>query len=104
MSSLRRWASAVLPDQQQLRRVVTCLYYSRLTAALYLATFLLAGVLLAMTLGLNTPLRDAPRTMLLMELLVSLSLVLEVGLRAAVLRRAYLQTWTNLLDLIVAAS
>mmetsp|Transcript_59997 Transcript_59997/g.186050 ORF Transcript_59997/g.186050 Transcript_59997/m.186050 type:complete len:119 (+) Transcript_59997:53-409(+) len=61
-----------------LQAVETQLYYSRFTSALYATTFLLAGILLATTLGFETPLQRAPRTLWLLEALVSLSLWVEV--------------------------
>jgi len=85
-----------------LHGMVARLYYSRLTAVLYLGTLVLAGVLLAITLGLNTPLRDAPVALLGFEAIVSLSLSMEVTLRAIVLGKEYLRSWSNVMDVAVA--
>lgn len=87
-----------------LQGVVVRVYYSRLTAAIYLATMLLAGVLLAITLGLDTSLKEAPGALLALEGLVSVSLFLEVGLRALVLGWQYLRTWPNVLDTLFAVA
>mmetsp|Transcript_47665 Transcript_47665/g.152221 ORF Transcript_47665/g.152221 Transcript_47665/m.152221 type:complete len:216 (-) Transcript_47665:126-773(-) len=91
-----------MPKLELLRGVVVRLYYSRATAALYLATLLLSGVLLAITLGMDTPLRDAPQALLWLEGLVSMSLFSEVALRAVVLGGVYLRSCSNILDSIVA--
>ena len=63
-----------------------------------------AALLLCITLGLDTPLREAPRLLLLLEALVTASLMLEVALRAFVQGRGYLKSWWNLLDLAMAVS
>merc|ERR1719167_1735840 len=55
-----------------------------------------------MTLGLDTPLRDAPGALLALEGVVSASLLAEVALRAMVLGWAYLRSWSNVLDSAVA--
>jgi len=81
---------------------VVRLYYSKFTAFLYLATLLLAGVLLAITLGLDTPLRDSPAMFSVLEGVVTMSLFTEVLLRLVVLGRDYLNSWSNVLDLVVA--
>jgi hypothetical protein len=81
-----------------LQGAVVRLYYSKFTAILYLATLVLAGALLAITLGLDTPVRDAPGALLALETLVTLSLFTEVVLRAVVLGREYLRSWSNILD------
>jgi len=85
-----------------LQGAVVRLYYSKFTAFLYLATLLLAGVLLAITLGLDTPMRDSPAILLWLEGIVSISLFTEVALRAVVLGREYLRSWANVLDAVVA--
>jgi len=84
------------------RGIVVRLYYSRLTAYLYLATLVLAGVLLAITLGLDIPLRDSPRLLTGLEAIISLSLCAEVALRATVLGKDYIRSWPNVLDAVVA--
>jgi len=81
---------------------VVRLYYSRLTAGLYCATVVLAGGLLAITLGFNTPLRDQPMIIFCLEAAVTLSLFVEVALRVIVLGDEYLQSWSNILDCTVA--
>merc|ERR1740130_2438880 len=94
---------AMLPETVQgmrmelLQGAVVRLYYSKFTAVLYLATLLLAGVLLAITLGLDTPMRDAPGMLLGLEAIVSISLFTEVGLRAVVFGREYLRSVSNIL-------
>mmetsp|Transcript_158691 Transcript_158691/g.280299 ORF Transcript_158691/g.280299 Transcript_158691/m.280299 type:complete len:244 (+) Transcript_158691:169-900(+) len=85
-----------------LQGAVVRLYYSKFTAVLYLGTLVFAGILLAITLGLDTPLRDAPRALLILEAVVSLSLLMEVVMRAVVLGRSYLQSYANILDGLVA--
>lgn len=85
-----------------LRGVVVRLYYSRATAAIYVAIFLASAVLLCITLGMDTPLRDAPFALLFLEGLVTFSLFMEVVLRAIVLGSDYLKSWSNLLDALVA--
>jgi hypothetical protein len=85
-----------------LQGAVVRIYYSKITAFLYLGTLVLAGVLLAITLGLDIPLRDAPGLLLGLEGIVSISLFTEVVLRAVVLGREYLQSVANILDAIVA--
>eukprot|EP00439_Symbiodinium_sp_Y106_P025212 s79_g3.t1 len=96
-------AAAATPGRSELfRAVVVRLYYSQLTAFLYLATMVLAAVLLCVTLGMDSPLRDAPRVLLFLEGLVTASLVLEVALRAVVLGASYLKSWSNAVDCIVA--
>mmetsp|Transcript_117023 Transcript_117023/g.331178 ORF Transcript_117023/g.331178 Transcript_117023/m.331178 type:complete len:232 (-) Transcript_117023:156-851(-) len=87
-----------------LRGAVVRLYYSRFTAYLYIATFVLAGCLLVANLGMDTPLRDAPRVLVMLEALVSLSLFLEVVLRAVALGREYVRSCANLVDGAVAAA
>lgn len=106
--ALKAWN--LLPPQVRaanadlLQGAVVRLYYSKLTAVLYLGTLVLAGILLAVTLGLDTPLRDAPRMLLVLEGVVSLSLFMEVVLRAVVLGRSYLQSYANILDGLVAVA
>lgn len=87
-----------------LRGAVLRLYYSRLTAYLYLGTLLLAACLLAITLGMDTPLKDAPGSLLFLECLVSLSMLMEVLLRAIALGSEYFHSGTNILDTFVAAA
>lgn len=87
-----------------LQGAVVRLYYSRFTAGLYGFTLLLAGVLLMITLGLDTPLRDAPLMLLVLEGVVSVSLFTEVVLRAIVLGREYLESLPNILDACVAVA
>ncbi|CAE7949841.1 unnamed protein product, partial [Symbiodinium sp. KB8] len=95
--------AATTPGKSELfRAVVVRLYYSQLTAFLYLATMVLAAVLLCVTLGMDSPLRDAPRVLLFLEGLVTASLVLEVALRAVVLGASYLKSWSNAVDCLVA--
>lgn len=86
------------------RDSVVRLYYSRITAVIYFATLVLAGVLLVVTLGLDTPLRDAPGALLALESAVTLSLFLEVLLRALAVGKEYLQSWSNLLDCAFAVA
>lgn len=81
-----------------LQGAVVRLYYSRFTAFLYLGTLLTAGILLAITLGLDTPMRDSPGALLWLEGVVTMSLFTEVILRAVVLGRDYLQSWSNIFD------
>lgn len=101
-------AWSLLPPQLRalnmdlLQGAVVRLYYSKFTAVLYLGTLVLAGILLAITLGLDTPLRDAPQVLLTLEAVVSLSLFMEVVLRAVVLGRSYMQSYANILDGLVA--
>ena len=85
-----------------LRGMVVRLYYSQITAGLYLATLVLAALLLCITLGLDTPLREAPRALVFLEGFVTASLVVEVVLRAIVQGRSYLKSWWNVLDCSVA--
>eukprot|EP00811_Abedinium_folium_P000198 NODE_10180_length_1371_cov_3.975080.p1 GENE.NODE_10180_length_1371_cov_3.975080~~NODE_10180_length_1371_cov_3.975080.p1 ORF type:complete len:261 (-),score=103.87 NODE_10180_length_1371_cov_3.975080:441-1223(-) len=87
-----------------LKGAVVRLYYSRLTAFIYLATLLVAAVLLLVTLGLDTPLRDAPRTLTTLETVVTLSLFVEVSLRAVVVGREYFQSWSNVADAVIAVA
>mmetsp|Transcript_110763 Transcript_110763/g.196226 ORF Transcript_110763/g.196226 Transcript_110763/m.196226 type:complete len:231 (+) Transcript_110763:55-747(+) len=91
-------------DSAKLKFLVKYLYYSRLTGLIYILTFLLAGLLFAINLGLDTPLRDSPTILLALEATITLSLVLEVGLRAAVLGYDYLRSWSNMLDTFIAAA
>ncbi|CAK9118707.1 unnamed protein product, partial [Durusdinium trenchii] len=86
------------PSLELLRGVVARLYYSQITAGLYLATMVLAALLLCITLGMETPLRDAPRALLFLEGIITLSLVVEVILRAIVQGRNYLKSWWNAVD------
>lgn len=86
----------------QLRVIVVRLYYSRLTAVLYGSTFLLAAVLLAQALGFDTPLGGEPRLRFLLETLITMSLLVEVALRAVVLGREYLDSWYNIFDGTIA--
>mmetsp|Transcript_15883 Transcript_15883/g.31104 ORF Transcript_15883/g.31104 Transcript_15883/m.31104 type:complete len:239 (+) Transcript_15883:1-717(+) len=87
----------------QLHAAVVVLYYSRLTAAIHAITFLIAGLLLATSLGLDTPLRTSPYTTLALEACVSLSLVAEVVLRAYIVGKRYLQKCANIVDVLVAS-
>merc|ERR1712137_8859 len=68
----------------------------------YVGTFVVAAVVLSTTLGFYTPLSDHPRVLVVLEVLVNLSLILEVALRATVLGKAYLQSWYNILDVAMA--
>lgn len=92
------WSVLTPQRLELLKGAVVRLYYSRLTAVLYFGTLVLAGTLLAITLGLDTPLRDAPGALLVLEGLVSLSLFVEVALRAMVIGKEYLRSWSNILD------
>eukprot|EP00931_Biecheleriopsis_adriatica_P069055 TRINITY_DN42948_c0_g1_i1.p1 TRINITY_DN42948_c0_g1~~TRINITY_DN42948_c0_g1_i1.p1 ORF type:complete len:243 (+),score=56.59 TRINITY_DN42948_c0_g1_i1:56-730(+) len=89
-------------QMELLRGMVVRLYFSRLTALLYLATMVLAALLLCATLGLDTPLRDAPVALFVVEAIVTLSLVAEVVLRAIVLGHSYMKSWSNIIDCSVA--
>lgn len=99
---------ALVPEAVQTMRMdllqgaVVRLYYSKFTAFLYLGTLLVSGVLLAVTLGIDTPMRDAPGVLLFLEGLVTFSLFTEVLLRAVVLGREYLRSWPNILDAAIA--
>lgn len=96
--SLRALASR----SELLRGVVVRLYYSQITAGLYFATMVLAALLLCITLGLDTPLREAPRALVFLEGFVTASLVVEVALRAIVQGENYLKSWWNAIDCSVA--
>ncbi|CAJ1368126.1 unnamed protein product [Effrenium voratum] len=84
-----------------LRGIVVQLYYSQITAVLYLATMVLAALLLCITLGSDSPLREA-KALLFLEAFVTVSLVVEVVLRAIVQGKAYLKSWSNAIDTCVA--
>lgn len=101
-----QWLLAASPKARAelLRGAVVRLYYSRLTAVLYVGTLVLAGVLLAVTLGMDTPLKDAPGALMVLEALVTISLFAEVLLRAVVLGRDYLRSWANILDSVIAVA
>ncbi|CAE8637925.1 unnamed protein product, partial [Polarella glacialis] len=85
-----------------IRGIVVRLYYSRFTTALHLGTLFLAALLLSVTLGLDTPLRDAPGSLLFIEGLITMSLVVEVALRAIVIGQGYLRSYSNVFDSFLA--
>mmetsp|Transcript_36708 Transcript_36708/g.104432 ORF Transcript_36708/g.104432 Transcript_36708/m.104432 type:complete len:169 (-) Transcript_36708:112-618(-) len=74
------------------------LYYSSATAPYHCVTFFLAGVLLLTSLGFETPLRSRPRVVLLLEALVTFSLIAEVFLKAVVLGSGHLRSCSGALD------
>jgi len=90
------------PVMDNLIHLVEQLYYSHLTAPLHCLTFLLATVLLLTTLGFLTPLSGRPHFVLGLEVVVTATLAMEVGLKATVMGRVHLRTWTGALDACIA--
>lgn len=78
------------------------MYFSKLTPIIYIITFCVAGVLLATTLGFDTPFRTEPRLLFFMETLVTLSLGFEVAIQASLMGSSYLHSWANVLDASMA--
>mmetsp|Transcript_101585 Transcript_101585/g.287848 ORF Transcript_101585/g.287848 Transcript_101585/m.287848 type:complete len:172 (+) Transcript_101585:83-598(+) len=91
-------------NQERLRDAVGRIYYSPATGLLHAAVLLLAGVLLATTLGFETPLHRSPRLVNALEAFVCLSLWVEIGLRATVVGAAFWASWFNIFDVAVAAA
>merc|ERR1740129_1163794 len=90
--------------RNKLAQVVVFLYYSNLTAPIYAIMFGLAGGLLLTTLGFDTPLAKHAKAVLVLEVVVTSSLVIEVIMKYSVLGMLFLQTGLGSLDMLVAAT
>merc|ERR1719316_1717850 len=97
-----RTPDVVLSRFELLQVIVSRLYYSRLTTYVYGITLIVSALLLAITLGLDTPLRDQPGILSILDVLVNLMLVVEVALRWLLMGKGYLSTWSNRFDVFVA--